>query len=481
MERGFRFSGLALLVAVSAIGGAQGQKREEFALTILHTNDIHGHLLPFPYTEEGRDKAERPSVGGAARRASLIRNLRKASKNPTVLVDAGDVFTRGPLTNAYMGEPDIEVMNAIGYDLATFGNNEFKAKDGSEAANATGAQSALLKLVRRAKFPWLCANVTETNGALLPGVQAFVVRKIGPVRVGFLGLTAPRSGNYSQTKGWSFAEPVTAAKAWIPKVRAECDILIGVTHIGDAYDKLLAAGTTGLDAIVGGDSHTFLYKPFSAKNPSGQVVPIAQAGEFGANVGKFDLYFVREKGKWKLDHFGAELLPVGPDQKEASDINALLRPYLAPLSQVIGKIEIPKNPDERMKATAALFAEAFKDTMDSQIGLQPIDNGLFDSLRSSAVTEYDLRYIWPFRNFVVSVELKGSDLQTLVKNPNYVWAGRPTHIEPEKLYEVALADFIADSVLKVPGLSVESTGVDVRDSVAARLKKPAIKKDARAA
>jgi len=484
MERAIRFSGLVLLTALSVIASTQSAKREEFSLTILHTNDVHGHLMPFAYTEEGRGKVERPSVGGAARRATLIRSLRRSAKNPTVLVDAGDVFTRGPLTNAYEGEPDIQVMNAIGYDLAAFGNNEFKAKDGSESGDFLGAQTALLKLVRLAKFPWLCANVTDVQGALLPGVQPFIVRKIGTVRVGFLGLTAPRSGNYPQTKGWSFSEPITAAKKWIPKARAECDILVGVTHIGDVYDKLLVAGTTGFDAIVGGDSHTFLYKPLAARNSIGQVVPIAQAGEFGANVGKFDLFFVREGGKWKLDHFAGELLPVGPEQKEAADINALLKPYLDPFTKVLGRIPIPKDPDERMKATAKLFAEAFKETMDAEIGLQPTDNGLFGTLRSQAVTEYNLRFIWPFRNLVVMIELKGSDLQTLAKNSNNVWVGLPAQIEPDHVYKVAMADFIANSVLNLPGLKLQTTGEDVRESVIKRLRKdlpPTSKTHARAA
>ena len=230
-------------------------------LTILHTNDLHGHILPFAYTEIERSKEEKASVGGAARRATLIRRLRKEIKNPTILVDSGDTFTRGPLTNAYEGVADIEAMNAVGYELGALGNNEFKAKDGIEAGDAAGAQFALLRFIKRSHFQWLCANAMDGKGAFLEGVQPFVVRqfptKDGVVRVGFLGLTAPRSASYPQTKGWKIIDPIAAAKEYIPLARAQCDVLIAVTHIGVPLDVQLAKETTGLDAIVGGDSHTF--------------------------------------------------------------------------------------------------------------------------------------------------------------------------------------------------------------------------------
>ena len=92
-----------------AIPGAMPQTLN---FTLLHTNDLHGHIFPFAYTEVGRSKDEIPSVGGAARRATLIRRLRRTIHNPVMLIDSGDLFTRGPLTNAYEGLADVEAMNA---------------------------------------------------------------------------------------------------------------------------------------------------------------------------------------------------------------------------------------------------------------------------------------------------------------------------------------------------------------------------------
>ena len=221
---------------------------QQMTLTLLHDNDLHGHLLPFAYVEIGQSKLEKPSVGGAARRATLIRRLRQEIKNATMLIDSGDTFTRGPLTNAYEGIADTEAMNAVGYELAAVGNNEFKAKDGVDQTDAAGAQTALLQIVKRSRFPWICANATDGKGAILEGVQPYVVRDFGGVRVGFLGLTSPKSMTYPQTKGWTITDPIAAAKQWIPEARKHCDVLIAVTHIGVLLDTLLAAQTAKVAA-----------------------------------------------------------------------------------------------------------------------------------------------------------------------------------------------------------------------------------------
>ncbi|MGC4043691.1 MAG: metallophosphoesterase [Armatimonas sp.] len=176
---------LAAITLLPTIAFAQ----EKLDLTILHTNDIHGHMLPHVYAEEGYTGGKGEFVrGGLARVATLARQLKKSTKNPTMLIDLGDTATRGPLTNAYEGIADIETMNAVGYELGVVGNNEFKLKDGYERGDASGAQGALLRLLRRSKFPWVCGNAgTQVNG-LLPGVGPFLVREIQGVRVGFLGL-----------------------------------------------------------------------------------------------------------------------------------------------------------------------------------------------------------------------------------------------------------------------------------------------------
>jgi 2',3'-cyclic-nucleotide 2'-phosphodiesterase (5'-nucleotidase family) len=444
---------------------------ETLTLTILHTNDLHGHILPFAYTETGRGPEEKPSVGGAARRATLIRRIRKEAKNPVVLVDSGDTFTRGPFTNAYEGIADVEAMNAVGYEMAAIGNNEFKAKDATEAGDAAGAQAALLAVIKRARFPWLCANATDQKGAILEGVQPFIVRQYGPVRVGFLGLTAPRSASYPQTKGWTISDPVAAAKEYIPKARAMCDVLIAVTHIGVGLDKQLAAQTTGLDAIVGGDSHTFLYKAVEVKNADGSAtVPIVQDGEFGVNLGRFDLTFAHSDAGWKLKGYQYELIPVNDKIAEARDVQAAIEPFARPMMAVVGKLpaeKIGKTPEERNRLTTQVLVDALRRQTGADFALNPVMSGFFDVFRRPEVRRYDVFAAMPFKNHAVIATLTGAQVQEMAKPADAIVSGDTGGIEPAKTYRVALVDFIAKTNYKLSESAITDTGKDIRDLVIA--------------
>ena len=469
------------LVAVfaAALGGASWAQAplsppSELALTLLHTNDLHGHMVPFAYVEKGRSPEERPSVGGAARRATLIRKLRAEIPNPVALVDGGDTFTRGPLTNAYEGIADVEAMNAVGYELAVLGNNEFKAKDAAEREDAAGSQSALLKVVKRARFPWLAANVTDGNGSALEGVQPFVVRQWQGVRVGFLGLTAPVSGTYPQTRGWKFADPIETAKAWIPRARAQCDVLIAVTHIGTMADQQLAAQTSGIDAIVGGHSHTFLYQPLEVKNAKDVPVPIVQDGEFGVNLGRFDLRFQRGAGgEWSLAGYKSELLPVGPELAEAPDVAAMIAPYVQPFREVVGRLkQVGATPEERERQTSQLVVDAMHHASGADLALHPLGADLWNAFRKSEVTRFDVFAALPFKDRICLVELTGAEIEKLraaVKD-TLLPTGAPA-LQPGTTYRVALINFVGRTAYKLPEEKLRDTGIDVRDAVIKELGK----------
>lgn len=461
----------ALFCGQEALAAPPQPSATPFTLTVLHTNDLHGHILPFAYTETGRSKEERASVGGAARQATLVRQLRQSSKNPVVLADSGDTFTRGPFTNAYEGIADVEAMNAVGYDLAALGNNEFKAKDATEVNDAAGSQAALLQVVKRARFSWVCANATDGKGAFLEGVQPYVVREFNGVRVGFLGLTAPRSASYPQTVGWSITDPIATAKEWIPKARAHCDILLAVTHIGVDLDKQLAAETTGLDAIVGGDSHTFLYKAEEVANSNGVKIPIVQDGEFGVNLGRFDLRFVRTPANsWKLAGYSYGLLPVDAKVKEAPDVAAVTQRYARPLQVVVGQLErVGATPEERERMTAQVIADALSQVPGADLGLHPASAD-FEVFRHREVTRYEVLSIIPFKNHVALATLTGAELEALRKaSPKTLFSRNTMRLQANKTYRVALEDYLAQSMYNLPAEKWSDTGRDIRETIIAYL------------
>jgi 5'-nucleotidase len=456
---------LAFALAGAALAETQG-------LTILHDNDIHGHLRAFCYVEVAKGPDEHCEIGGAARRATLVKRLRAQATGPVLLIDSGDTSTRGPLITQYEGLDEIAAMNAIGYDLAAIGNNEFKLKDAEDAHDAAGAQAALAKLIAASHFPWICANATQADGAPLPGVQPFIVKRIGHLRVAFLGLTTGRSAAYPQTKGLKIIDPVEAAKVWIPKARAEADVVIAVTHDGVADDQRLVHETTGIDAVVGGDSHTYLYQPLAWKNAAGEDVPIVQDGEFGVRLGKFDLVFEGDAAHgWKLAHYADVLLPVNGELTPDPKLAALTERYARPLDVRVGELErIGATPKQRLALTAEDLAQAWKAAAGTEVGLQP-EGDLFEVFRTRDVTRYQVRAIVPFHDTVWKGEISGAKLKAALEKPSPL--GGVMHatidaatIDPAKTYTVATTDFVAQAAV-AGGVD---THQDARDAIEAWLK-----------
>jgi 5'-nucleotidase / UDP-sugar diphosphatase len=320
-------------------------------LTILYTNDLHGYMLPFDYTNANYNftrselmadiRYQHSDSGGLARRATLIQDIRANSANPVLLIDSGDLFGRGPWGAGLLGEPEVQVYNLLGYDAVCVGNNEFKALPDAEA------QEILLERMRESEFPWLCANLTVgDSGVPVESVRPFVVRRIGSLRIGFLGLTSARSASYPQTAGWTFADPIAAAAKWVPVARRQCDILIAVTHIGYSMDRILAAKVDGIDAILGGDSHTFLSGLEAEKDPKGVDVPIVQDGAYGVRLGRLELALEKgQDGAWRVEHAKAELLPVDSTIPEDPRIAKILE-YWIPMDD-------PTRAKQRIQAATA--------------------------------------------------------------------------------------------------------------------------------
>lgn len=338
MPRAWRRMSFVLLLVVLAAPAWAG---ETWKLTILHTNDRHGQMEMGPYQWGESPFSEGPrELGGMARMATAVARIRERTDNALALVDAGDVFTRGPWHEKWYGEPEIEAMNAMGYDMLCVGNNEFKAIWADPVS-----KEMMLRLMRRSRFPWLSANLTLGDGAppgcdslaFVEGIHPFVVRLLGEVRVGFLGLTTSESAEYPHLEGWTVGDPMEAARKWVAKARKECDILIAVTHLGARGDMALAGEVEGIDAIVGGHSHTFVSEPFLVPNPQGVEVPIAQAGENGVVLGRLDLVFHKQgEDGWRVAEAKVELIPIDRSFPECPTVTRVLSRYLTEVEDALG-------------------------------------------------------------------------------------------------------------------------------------------------
>ncbi|RYZ47547.1 MAG: twin-arginine translocation signal domain-containing protein [Sphingobacteriales bacterium] len=272
-----------------AIGGgfpfeSLAGKREQ-RLTILHTNDVHSRLEPFPM-----DGSKNQGLGGVASRAALISSIRKEAEH-VLLLDAGDIFQGTPYFNLYKGEPEIKALTMMGYDAVTMGNHDFDA----------GVEGFARQLVH-ASFPVLTANYDFTGTALEGKTQPYQVFRKGDLKIGVFGLGIQLKGlvpedAYGKTK---YLEPIQVARTVTSRLKKKegCDMVICLSHLGYDYphvkvsDMILAKETEDIDLIIGGHTHTFLDEPTVLKNRKGADVVVNQVGWAGIMLGRMEFAFV---------------------------------------------------------------------------------------------------------------------------------------------------------------------------------------------
>lgn len=278
--------------ATSALLGLGGFSLSSFKsvntkhLTVLHTNDVHSYIDPFP-----ANHPKNPNMGGVARRAALIESIRKENPN-VLLLDAGDIFQGTPYFNYYGGELEFKLMSMMQYDLATIGNHDFD--NGIEG---------LFAQLPHASFEFVSANYDFKNTVMNGHVKPYKIINKDGIKVGVFGLGVGLDGlvdkkNYKET---IYLDPVGVAQdmARLLKQEKKCDLVICLSHLGYKYkdepdkicDTKLATLTKDIDLIIGGHTHTFLDKPTVLKNSVGQDVLVNQVGCYGINLGRIDFYF----------------------------------------------------------------------------------------------------------------------------------------------------------------------------------------------
>ncbi len=319
-------SGLLLLPAVYvAASPVDGQTQQ---LTILHTNDLHGRLLPFYWDLVPIPPEEQP-VGGLARQATVIKQLRSEIQHPIALVDAGDLFAYGPWHIRYLGEPEVEALNLLGYDAMTAGNHDVEVWMNDQTL------SQLLALVEKSHFPWLSANLIRTrDGQHFSQIPPYIIKDYNGFKVGFLGLTVVVGASNPPVPGITLNDVYAAAAYWVPIIRPQCDVLIAVTHL-DIYDNISSQNNTtliqrvpGIDAVVAGHSHQWTETPVWVTNPAGRQVPIVSAGYYGMYVGRLDLNFTYAGGSWQLSDGQEQLIPVTNAIPADAEMEQLLDRYV---------------------------------------------------------------------------------------------------------------------------------------------------------
>ncbi len=255
-------------------------------LTILHTNDTHSRLDPFPPTDH-----RYPSMGGYARRATIIERVRQ-QENHLLVLDAGDIFQGTPYFNFFGGQPEVELMSKMGYDASTMGNHEFD--NGLEG---------FLNVLNYTKFPFIVSNY-DFSDTILRDHEKIITHKIfykGNIKIGVYGLGIEPEGLvsknlYGNTK---YLNPISSAIKMENLLKEEfnCDLIVCLSHLGYFHetgkvsDVVIAENTRHTDLILGGHTHTILEKPDQKLNLEKRTVHIGQTGIHGIRIGRIDVWF----------------------------------------------------------------------------------------------------------------------------------------------------------------------------------------------
>lgn len=220
-------------------------------ITVLHTNDEHGWLQPFvaygsPVTE-----------GGAASLMGRFTQIEGYSPDADgfLLLSAGDNWTGPSISTWFEGEPVVEVMNAMGYDVSVIGNHEFDF--GREALN---------ERIAEADFPFLSANIYYTGTTTLADfVTPYVIEEVSGVKVGIVGLTTTETPVTTHPKNITdlcFGDYEEALRREVPKMRAKgAELIIVESHVCSENLVPLAEAVSDLDIALmeGGHCHdTFM-------------------------------------------------------------------------------------------------------------------------------------------------------------------------------------------------------------------------------
>ncbi|MDO5370610.1 bifunctional UDP-sugar hydrolase/5'-nucleotidase, partial [Paracoccus sp. (in: a-proteobacteria)] len=418
---------LLLTTALVALGTTA---QADYVLHILHTNDLHSRIEPinaFDSTCDAETLAKDECFGGVARLKAAIdarREAIRAGGGNVIVLDAGDQYQGSLFYTTYKGRDTVEFMNAIGYDAMALGNHEFD--DGPEGAAV---------LLDGAAFPVMSGNLDVSQSNQLAGKLRHVVTlEVGGEKIGLvsaLAMDTPETASPGPLV--IFHDDMESLKAGVQALEADgVDKIIALTHVGYGRDLAFAAEVPGLDAIIGGHSHTLLGDmegaagpyPTRATGPEGAEVPVATAYAYGKYLGELKLIF-DDEGRLTAAE-GAPILldaSVPEDPAIAARVAELAKPLEELRQKQVAEIAVPLGADRAdCRARECVMGNVVADAMLARVADQGVSiaiqngGGLRASIDAGPVTMGEVYDVLPFQNSLSTFRAKGSTVLAALEN-----------------------------------------------------------------
>jgi 2',3'-cyclic-nucleotide 2'-phosphodiesterase/3'-nucleotidase len=417
---------VAALLACAALAFSSTARSAEgrVVVTILETTDLHGHLLPWDY---GRAQ---PADEGLARVASRIEAIRRETPN-VLLLDAGDTIQGTPIEYLHARRPNDDAdpmsvaMSAVKYDAMAVGNHEFNF-----------GLDVLRKAQKEASFPWLSANTRNVADGT-PAFPEFLVKTVGGVKIGILGLTTPNIPTWEPERnrpGLKWEDPVVTAKRLVPILRKaeKCDFVVVLIHSGPEVDlKTLAPNGTeaenrvaalardvpGIDLLLTGHTHRKI--PLTRLHG----VPLIQPGRWGEALARVDVVFENASGAWRVADLTGVLLLSGSEvatdaavAKVAEKHDERARAYMEEAVAVADDAF----PAGRARLEDTALVDLVNDTQLKVTGADLsmtslIPSGRYEGFAHGKIAVRDVYRLYPYENQLVVVEIDGATLKKILE------------------------------------------------------------------
>lgn len=371
------------------------------SLTIMHTNDIHGHFAP----ERATWRADSAMVGGFAALSGALDSVRKADKN-TIYLDAGDLMTGNPICNMDVNGTEggalLHMLKLCDCDAAAVGNHEFDK-----------GPAHLREFMATDGVDWLCSNVVDnlTTSEICPSYK--IIERNG-LRIGIIGgLLTDLAGVVSKQAIADFTvmDIAMATQPVIDEIDSQTDLIILLTHNGVDNDKILAQSIHGCDIIVGGHSHTRLKEPVVVND-----IIIAQAGYYLKNLGVLKVEIQKDK---VTDVEGQlvelEVARFAPNPEVASYCEKFSREIEREYGE---QIAIAGEPWDRSYAGSSTLGNLLCDLLREsyKVDLAIVNSGgLRKDVPAGPVRKLDIVEMLPFVNAVNLFEVNGSELMSMAQ------------------------------------------------------------------
>lgn len=355
-------------------------------LTILHTNDLHGHY----------DFALRQSALIKKRKQELL-----IKGEHVITLDGGDHMDMSMNEClATSGQIHLEMLEATGYDAMSVGNNELLRLP----------KEKIRQLSQDSKVPWLLLNLEESDGSQIGGTKETLLLEVGDhLKIGLFGTTDQFEDIYEQKHGFRNRDTVVAIKQAVKKLKKDgANLIIFLSHMGYKEDLELAEQLSGLvDVIVGAHSHTVMNQPEVVSD-----VIIVQAGSSGKYLGELKLTIDMEK--MKISEHTGHLTEITLDDDIDSELSVVVENGRLKtekfLSEVVYHSTEPISHEDLIK----LMAHSVKEFWQSDVGIM-YGGAATNGLKSGEISKGDVLNTCKSMHAPAIIELTGEQIAGLIQ------------------------------------------------------------------